>query len=155
MASPKLARYERIRLQVAELIESVADPTARRATLVALLHHKLSGLSWTGFYMLRGGELVVDVYQGPLACLVLAAHQGVCWAGIDRRASVIVPDVHAFEGHIPCDSRTQSEIVVPLLGSDGAVVGVLDLDSLRPAHFDDEDRQGLEPLVALIAATAP
>ncbi len=155
MASPKLARYERIRAQVAELIAPVADSLARRATLVALLHHKLSGLSWTGFYMLRGGQLVVDVYQGPLACLVLEAHQGVCWAGIDGRATVVVPDVHAFAGHIPCDSRTRSEIVVPLFGPDGAVAGVLDLDSHRRAQFDDEDRQGLEPLVALVASAAP
>ncbi len=152
MVSPKLARYERIRQQLVELIEQVPDPTARRATLVALLHHKLSGLSWTGCYLLRGGQLVVDVYQGPLACLVLADHQGVCWAAIDRRQAVVVPDVNAFEGHIPCDSRTLSEIVVPLFGSDGTVIGVLDLDSHRPAHFDDEDRRGLESIVALLRA---
>jgi GAF domain-containing protein len=153
MASTKRARYERIRQQVAELIAEVADPIARRATMVALLHHKLSGVSWTGCYMLRGGRLVVDVYQGPLACLVLADHQGVCWAAIDRKESVVVPDVHAFEGHIPCDARTQSEIVVPIFGSDATPVGVLDLDSHRPAHFDDEDRQGLESLVSLVTAT--
>jgi len=151
MSDPKLARYERIGQQVTELIEAVTDPVARRATLVALLHHKLSAVSWTGFYMLRGDELVVDVYQGPLACLVLPAHKGVCWAGIDRRETVLVPDVEAFEGHIPCDDRTRSEIVVPLFGSDGAPLGVLDIDSRRPAHFDDSDRVGLEPLVALVA----
>ncbi len=150
MESPQLQRYERLRQQVAALIEEVPDPVARRATLVALIHHKLSGLSWTGFYMLRGGRLVVDVYQGPLACLVLADRHGVCWAAVDRGQAVVVPDVQAFEGHIPCDGRTKSEIVVPLFSSAGTVVGVLDLDSHRPAHFDDGDRQGLESLVALV-----
>jgi L-methionine (R)-S-oxide reductase len=151
MARAKLERYERIAQQIAELIEQVPEPVARRATVVALVHHKLTGLSWTGFYMRRGDRLVVDAYQGPLACLVLAHHQGVCWAAVDGRQTVVVPDVDAFEGHIPCDGRTKSEIVVPLLGSDGTVVGVLDLDSHRLAHFDDEDREGLESIVGLLA----
>jgi GAF domain-containing protein len=147
---PKLARYLRVRDQVAELIRKTDEATAHRSTVAALLHHKTPGVSWTGFYMLRGGQLVVDVYQGPVACLVLAAHRGVCWAAIDRRKSVVVPDVHAFEGHIACDSRTRSEIVVPLFDERGAVTGVLDVDSPRPAHFDDADREGLEAVVKLL-----
>ena len=146
----KLARYARVRDQIAELIQKTDDPIAHRSTAAALLHHKTPGVSWTGFYMLRDGQLVVDAYQGPVACLVLAAHTGVCWAAIDRRQSLVVPDVHTFEGHIACDSRTRSEIVVPLLDASGAAVGVLDVDSQRPAHFDDADREGLEAVVQLL-----
>ena len=146
----KLARYLRVRDQLAELIQKTDDAIARRSTAAALLHHKTPGVSWTGFYMLRGGQLVVDAYQGPVACLVLAAHQGVCWAAVDRRESVVVADVHAFEGHIACDSRTKSEIVVPLLDARGAVTGVLDVDSTRLAHFDDVDREGLEAVVKVL-----
>ncbi|MHC4473712.1 MAG: GAF domain-containing protein [Planctomycetota bacterium] len=146
----KLERYGRIRDQIAELVEKTEDPIARRATAVALLHHKVPGVSWTGFYMLRNGELVVDVYQGPLACMVLARDTGVCWTGVARRESVVVPDVDAFPGHVPCDARTRSEIVVPHFDAAGRVIGVLDLDSHRPAHFDDEDREGLEGVVRRI-----
>lgn len=148
--SRRLARFERIRGQLAELIVKTSDPVARRATAVALLHHKVPDVSWTGFYMLRGGELVVDVYQGPVACLTLAAHTGVCWAAIDRRESLVVPDVEAFPGHIPCDSRTRSELVVPLL-SNGDPVGVLDIDSHRPGRFNDVDLRGYELVVQLLA----
>ena len=100
--------------------------------------------------MLKQGKLVVDVYQGPLACLVLERNTGVCWAAVDRREAVVVPDVHAFSGHVPCDERARSEIVVPLLDGAGEPTGVLDLDSHRPAWFDEEDRAGLEALVACL-----
>jgi L-methionine (R)-S-oxide reductase len=144
------ARYVRIRDQLAELIVKTDDPLAHRATAAALLHHKIRGASWTGFYVLRGGELVVDAYQGPVACLVLAAHSGVCWAAIDRRESLVVPDVHAFPGHIACDARSRSEVVVPIFGRDGEPVGVLDVDSHLPDAFDDVDREGYESIVRLL-----
>jgi L-methionine (R)-S-oxide reductase len=143
-------RYDRIRKQIAELIAKTDDPLAHRATAAAVLHHKVPGVSWTGFYMLRDGDLVVDAYQGPVACLVLVRHTGVCWAGIDRAETVVVPDVEAFPGHIPCDDRSRSEIVVPVLGSDGRPVGVLDVDSHRPGHFDEIDREGYEAVVRLL-----
>jgi GAF domain-containing protein len=146
------ARFARIREQLAELIAKTTDPLAHRATAAALLHHKVPGVSWTGFYMLRGGELVVDAYQGPVACLALAAHAGVCWAAIDRRESLVVADVHAFPGHIACDSRSRSEVVVPVFGAGGEPVGVLDVDSHRPGHFDDVDREGYESVVRLLEA---
>jgi len=146
----KRERYRRLTSQLAELLAKTGDPTARMATIAAVLHAKMRGFSWTGFYLLRDGELTVGPYQGPLACLVLAAHTGVCWAGIDRGETVIVEDVHAFPGHIACDPRSRSEIVVPLLDRDGAVVGVLDVDSGHPGHFDGVDRDGLEPIVALV-----
>ena len=98
----------------------------------------------------RDGSLNVDVYQGPVACLVLEPHAGVGWAAVDRREPVIVPDVHAFPGHIACDGRTRSEIVVPHLDESGEVIGVLDIDSHRPDAFDDEDREGLELIVAML-----
>jgi GAF domain-containing protein len=143
-------RFRRIQQQIAELIDDTDDPVAHRATAAAVLHHKVPGVSWTGFYMLRGDALVVDAYQGPVACLVLPRHTGVCWAGIDRRSTVVVPDVEMFPGHIPCDARTRSEIVVPVFGSDGAPTGVLDVDSHRLGHFDDVDREGYEGVVHLL-----
>ena len=146
----KRTRYEHIRGQIAELITATDDRVTHRATAAALLHHKVPGVSWTGFYMLRGGQLVVDAYQGPLACLVLEPHQGVCWAAIDRAETVLVPDVHAFPGHIPCDERTRSEVVVPIFGADGNALGVLDIDSHHPDHFDDIDREGYEGVVRML-----
>lgn len=138
------ARFERIRDQLADLLSKTESPVAHRAAAAALLHHKIPGTSWTGFYMLTDGQLVVDAYQGPVACMVLKPHEGVCWAAIDRAESIVVPDVEAFPGHIPCDSRTRSELVVPLLGRNGRPVGVLDVDSYHPAHFDDIDCEGYQ-----------
>lgn len=152
-AEKKLSRYRRIGDQLAGLFAKTSNPVARMATTVALLHAKVPGFFWTGFYLLQKGELTVGPYQGPLACLVLEAHTGVCWAGIDRGETIIVPDVHAFPGHIACDSRSRSEIVVPLRARDGTIIGVLDIDSEQPAHFDETDRTGLEPIVAMIAAS--
>lgn len=146
----KKERYLRITAQLSELVAASGDPVARMATVAAVLHGKMTGVSWTGFYLLRGGELTVGPYQGPLACLVLAAHTGVCWAGIDRGETVIVPDVHAFPGHIACDPRSRSEIVVPLRDRNGVITGVLDVDSDRLAQFDLTDRAGLEAIVELV-----
>jgi GAF domain-containing protein len=143
-------RWARIRDQIAELIAKTDDQAAHRATAAAVLHHKVPGASWTGFYLLKQGELVVDAYQGPAACPVLAKHTGVCWAGIDRNETIVVPDVHAFPGHIPCDERSRSEIVVPVRDADGRPVGVLDVDSHRPDQFDEIDREGYESVVRLL-----
>lgn len=143
-------RYVRIADQLAGLFGKTRDPIARMATAVAVLHHKMEHFFWTGWYLLRDGELVVGPYQGSLACLVLKAHTGVCWAAIDRGETVVVPDVHAFAGHIACDSRSRSEIVVPLRNTGGRIVGVLDVDSDQPAAFGDVDRVGLERIVAMI-----
>lgn len=146
----KRQRYERITAQLEERFADTPDPTARMATAAALLHHKMAGFLWTGFYLLRDGDLTVGPYQGPLACLVLARHVGVCWAGIDRGETIVVPDVHAFPGHIACDSRSVSEVVVPLYDASGRIIGVLDVDSTRPAHFDDIDAEHLERIAAMI-----
>ena len=151
-ARQKGARYARIADQLRELFAATPEPGARMATAAAVLHAKMDGFFWVGWYLLCGDQLTVGPYQGPLACLVLKPHTGVCWAGIDRAASVIVADVHAFAGHISCDPRSRSEIVVPLRDRSGAVVGVLDADSERAAHFDEVDREGLEAIAALVHA---
>lgn len=146
----KLERFQRIAEQLAELIGATEDRVAHCATAAALLHHKTPGVSWTGFYFLKDGELVVDAYQGPVACLVLEHHTGVCWAAIDRDATQVVDDVHAFEGHIPCDANARSEVVVPIRDPDGTPIGVLDVDSHREAHFDEIDARGYELVVAVL-----
>ncbi len=149
-ARQKRARYDRVAQQLKELFGATREPHARMATAAALLHAKMDGFFWVGWYLLRDGELTVGPYQGPLACLVLEAHRGACWAAIDRAESVVIPDVHAFPGHIACDSRSRSEIVVPVRAGAGAVVGVLDVDSERLANFDETDRDCLETIAALI-----
>jgi len=146
-------RWGRLLDQLAGLIGEVRDPLARRATAVALLHHKIPGVSWTGFYMLREGRLVVDVYQGPLACLVLRPHRGVCWAAIDQAGPVIVPDVSVFEGHVPCDERTRSEIVLPFRDGKGTIIGVLDVDSRHLGHFTEEHAAGYAAVLRLLEET--
>lgn len=151
-AQARRTRYERLAEQLRGLFSDTRDPVARMATAAALLHAKIPGFSWTGWYLLRGGALTVGPYQGPLACLELPDHEGVCWAGIDRGETVLVADVHAFPGHVACDPRSRSEIVVPLRDPSGTLVGVLDVDSERPAHFDELDREGLEAVTNLIYA---
>jgi L-methionine (R)-S-oxide reductase len=145
---PLAQRYGRIHLQLVELLKGEPQPTARMATIAALLHHKMPLYSWTGFYLIDDAQLVVGPYQGPLACLRLPRNQGVCWAAVNRREAVIVPDVHAFPGHIACDSRSRSEIVVPVWEGH-SLRGVLDVDSTTPAAFSAQDAAGLSRIAAL------
>jgi len=145
-----MGRYRRIADQLGELIAKTDDRVAHRATAAALLHHKIPGVSWTGFYLLNHGELVVDAYQGPVACLVLEEHVGVCWAAIDQDTTQIVDDVHAFAGHIPCDDRSRSEVVVPIHDVQDRPVGVLDIDSHRESHFDEVDGRGCRLIVEIL-----
>ncbi len=146
----KLEKYNRLYDQILELTADKPSVISRMATIAAVLHHKMSGFFWTGFYLLEGGELMVGPYQGPLACLRLKKDTGVCWAGVNRKESVVVDDVHDFPGHIACSSLSNSEIVVPVLNNAGDVVGVLDVDSREFSNFDDDDRVGLEKIVSLI-----
>lgn len=142
--------FRRISRQIMGLIAKTNDPIAHRATAVALLHHKVPGVSWTGFYFLHGEDLVVEAYQGPVACLVLERHMGVCWAGIDRNEALLVDDVEAFPGHIACDSRSRSEVVVPVRDGRGRPIGVLDVDSHLVGHFTEAHREGYENIVRLL-----
>lgn len=146
----KERRYERLYEQIRELLKEKDYPVARMSTVVAVLHHKMEYFFWTGFYMLVDGELIVGPYQGPVACILLKKDTGVCWAGINRAETVVVPDVHQFPGHIACDSRSRSEIVVPVYGAAGEVTGVLDVDSKELESFDETDAYWLEKIVALI-----
>ena len=148
--SKKIARYGRLREQLIGLLGKAADPQARMATISALLYHKFDYYFWCGFYRLVDGDLVVGPYQGPLACQVLARGRGICWAAVRSGATVIVPDVRRFAGHIACDARSLSEIVVPVRDAGGMIVAVLDVDSDKPEQFDEEDRQGLEAIVKLL-----
>ena len=156
MASPTLseekllARYGRIALQLRELFEPVPDPLSRMATAAALLDAKMPHFFWTGFYRLVEGELVVGPYQGSLACMRLERNVGVCWAALNRGEPVLVPDVHAFEGHIACDARSASEVVVPVRDAAGEITAVLDVDSERPEAFRTADVRGLEQIADLI-----
>lgn len=120
------------------------------STIAAVLHQKMDYFFWTGFYLLDKGELIVGPYQGSLACIKLKKDTGVCWAGINRGETVIVPDVHAFPGHIACDSRSKSEIVIPLRDASGKIIGVLDVDSKELNSFDEVDGEWLERIVSLI-----
>jgi L-methionine (R)-S-oxide reductase len=149
-ALKKQARYKRLYDQLVVLMGKSTDPDARMATIVALLHHKMEYFFWTGFYFLKSGELTVKTYQGPLACQVLQKHKGVCWASIDQDKTLVVPDVHQFPGHIACDSRSQSEIVVPVKNRKGEITGVLDVDSKMTDSFSATDAEWLEKIVNLI-----
>lgn len=151
----KTGRYERLYKQISDLIIKSNNPLSTMATIVAVLHHKMDHYFWTGFYLLQDGKLQVGPYQGSLACINLAKDTGVCWAGINEQKTVIVPDVHAFEGHIACDGRSKSEIVVPLHDASGKIVGVLDVDSSELNSFDETDALWLEKMVNLVYGNLP
>ena len=148
--SNKRGRYRRIYDQLSALLNATDDLVSRMATVAAVLHHKMDGFFWTGFYLIQDGNLLVGPYQGPLACQVLAKDTGVCWSGINQGKTIIVPDVEQFPGHIACDSRSRSEIVVPVRDKHGQIIAVLDVDSKLLDQFDETDAAGLEKIIGLI-----
>jgi GAF domain-containing protein len=141
----KPAAYAELLAQFDAIAAGERDGLANAANLAALLFHGLPDLNWAGFYFLREGQLVLGPFQGGVACIRIDLQRGVCGAAARRRRTEVVPDVHAFPGHIACDPRSRSEIVVPLL-RDGRLYGVLDLDSPNLARFDAADASGLEAL---------
>lgn len=143
-------KYDRMIAQLIELFKKTDDADARMATICALLYHKFDKNFWVGFYFLKNGELTVKCYQGPLACQVLAKDKGVCWAAISKKESIIVPDVEKFPGHIACDSRSKSEIVIPIEDEKGEILGVLDIDSDKLDSYCEADLISLEKIVNLI-----
>jgi GAF domain-containing protein len=145
----KEGRYKRIFDQLNDLLKDKPNAIARMATIVAVLHNKFDYYFWTGFYLLDEGELIVGPYQGSLACIKLKKNTGVCWAGINLGETVIVADVHDFPGHIACDSRSNSEIVVPLKDKTGNIIGVLDVDSKELGSFDEVDAEWLEKILEI------
>ncbi len=150
----KTGRYQRVYRQLTDLLTKTSEPVARMATINAILHHKMDGFFWTGFYLLKDGELIVGPYQGPAACQVLAKDTGVCWAAINGNEAIIVPDVEKFPGHIACDSRSKSEIAIPLQNATGEITGVLDVDSQEYDNFDLTDSAELERILHLVYLSA-
>jgi len=146
----KKGRYLRIQRQLEELLPRTSDPLARMASICAVLHHKMDHYFWTGFYLHKAGKLIVGPYQGPVACQELEKNKGVCWAAVNVAAPVVVPDVHSFPGHIACDSRSRSEITLPVFDQQGEIVAVFDVDSDRPDSFTEVDRLALEEILKLI-----
>ena len=142
----KAELYENLAAELGGLLAGQRDFIAGAANTAALLYHSLPDVSWAGFYFYRRGRLIVGPFQGKPACAEIELGRGVCGTAAQRRETLVVPDVHRFSGHIACDSASRSEIVVPLV-KEGRLIGVLDLDSPRPARFDEEDRRGLEALV--------
>lgn len=151
MSDRKYRKYERLYRQIDELIKkSSNNPVSNMVTMIAVLHHKIPYFFWTGFYFLTDGRLQVGPYQGSLACIDLEKDTGVCWAAINKNKTLIVPDVEAFPGHIACDSRSRSEIVVPLYDEKNELCGVLDIDSRELNSFDETDARWLEKIVRLV-----
>ena len=144
----KGAAYAELAQQLRALLAGEHDLIANAANMAALLFWSLPDLNWAGFYLVEpsSGELLLGPFQGKPACVRIAVGRGVCGTAAARRETVVVPDVHAFPGHIACDSASNSEVVVPVV-RDGRLLGVLDLDSPLLARFDEVDARGLERLV--------
>src|SRR3977135_2520867 len=149
---PKARAYKELHGDSEALLDGVSDPIAGMATIAALVHYAF-GYLWTGFYrvIIPGQLLRVGPYQGSLGCLDIAFGRGVCGTAAAEMKTVIVPDVDKFPGHIACDARARSEIVVPVLGRRGDLIAVLDVDSDRVDTFKKEDQQGLERIVSWFA----
>ena len=146
--APKSDAYRQASEALGNLLEGIDDPIAAMATISSVLHHGF-GFLWTGFYrVVTPTMLRVGPYQGTIGCMDIAFGRGVCGTAAASRRTVIVPDVNRFPGHIACDARARSEIVVPVINASGALTAVLDIDSESVATFDDDDAQGLEDIVA-------
>lgn len=143
--------YELLIKQAKAITEDVPHLTANLANLSALIRQSLDDINWAGFYLREGDKLILEPFQGNVACVEIALGKGVCGTAAQQDATQLVPDVHQFKGHIACDSASRSEIVVPL-HRDGKVVGVLDIDSPTLSRFTQDDKEGLEKLCTLIEA---
>ena len=148
MTTRKSELYRNLAAQLGALLAGERDPIANAANMAALIYHGLPDLNWAGFYFRQDGELVLGPFQGKPACVRIPHGKGVCGKAAARAATVLVPDVHQFPGHIACDPVSRSELVVPVI-EDGAVTGVLDLDSPLVGRFDEIDQAGCEQLVAV------
>ncbi len=147
------ALYEHLLDQVRALLAGERDCIANCANVAALLFHTLPDLNWAGCYLLRAGELVLGPFQGKPACVRIALGRGVCGKAAVERRTVVVPDVHAFPGHIACDGASNAEIVVPLIAGE-RLLGVLDLDSPKHGRFAEADRAGLEAAAAILVSAS-
>ncbi len=149
---PKAWAYNELQVHSETILEGIADPIAAMSTMAALIHNAFGHL-WTGFYRVvePGALLRVGPYQGSLGCLEITFGRGVCGTAAAEMKTMIVPDVENFPGHITCDARSRSEIVVPVRGAQGDLIAVLDIDSEQLDAFDQDDQQGLERLVSRFA----
>jgi GAF domain-containing protein len=148
---PKADAWAQLEAQLAALLEGLDDDVAAMATISCVIHHGFGHL-WTGFYRVVAPALLrVGPYQGTLGCLEIAVGRGVCGTAAAERRTVIVPDVEAFPGHIACDSRSRSEIVVPVFDAIGALKAVFDIDSTALAAFDEQDARALERILGWFA----
>lgn len=145
----KEEKYELLVSQIRALIEGENDVIAVMSNVAAAIHQTM-GFWWTGFYRVKGDELVLGPFQGPVACMHIPYGKGVCGTAWQRAETVVVEDVEQFPGHIACSSESKSEIVVPVFGGDGKVTAVLDIDSEKLATFDDTDRRYLEEICRLL-----
>jgi L-methionine (R)-S-oxide reductase len=153
-ATDKPGFYRELFAQAEGLFHGERDAIANAANLSALIYGAVADLNWAGFYFLkRSEELVLGPFQGKVACVRIPVGKGVCGSAVAQRRSQLVPDVHAFPGHIACDAASRSELVVPLMRDD-TVFGVLDLDSPLPGRFTAEDQAGFEALAALYVAAS-
>jgi L-methionine (R)-S-oxide reductase len=150
--SAKYALYQDVCEQLQELLGDEKNFVANAANTSALLFQKLPDVNWVGFYIAEGQNLVLGPFQGKPACARIPFGRGVCGAAAAQRKSIVVSDVNAFPGHIFCDTASKSEIVVPLLNW-GKVLGVLDVDSASLNRFDDEDKEGMESIIAVFLAS--
>lgn len=153
-ADVKRGHYAELEIELKSILADEPNMVARMATMACVLATRFESVFfWTGFYLVdpeRPTELVIGPYQGTLGCMRIALGKGVCGTSAQSGETVIVPDVHAFPGHIACDSRTESEIVVPIFDSASRLYGVLDVDSCLPAAFDEDDRDGLEAMCRIL-----
>ena len=142
--------YALVNERLTALIAGVPHPIANLANASALLWESLEDINWAGFYLREGDALLLGPFQGQPACIEIPWGKGVCGTAAAENRTQLVPDVHAFPGHIACDSASRSEIVVPLRRADGTVAGVLDLDSPERARFTEPDREGLEAFARIL-----
>ena len=149
----KLAMFDDLRSQLTGLVHGESDLIANTANFSSLVFNSMPGLNWAGFYFLKGDELVLGPFQGKPACIRIKKGRGVCGTTVVEGKAIVVPDVHAFPGHIACDVNSRSELVVPVRGANGEIVGVFDLDSPLPNRFDQTDADGIEALVKVLEAT--
>ena len=144
----KASKYQEIYKQIESVVSGETDQIANMANTAALLHEAF-GFWWTGFYIVKGEQLVLGPFQGPVACTRIGFGKGVCGTSWERRETIVVPNVHEFPGHIACSSLSQSEIVVPMFRGD-EVCAVLDIDSKELSTFDEVDKEWLERIVRLL-----
>ena len=150
---PKKESYAALAKQLESLIAVETDPIANMANCAALIFHSLPDLNWAGFYLVKGGELVLGPFQGRPACVRIPLGRGVCGKAAQQRATFRVADVNAFNDHIACDTASRSEVVVPLVSSDRQfLLGVLDIDSPSLNRFDEDDEAGLRQIAQLISS---